>query len=286
MKIIKFLLWIVAIAIIPLCTIVVADNCFETVIDSDGKIYYIDPFDNWSVFEDKEALFTIYWDKIKCTGEKKVYTSEEYMNKIYEDLYKEKQKSDSSWSTALIELIISILWCVAMWKIFVKAWKPGIYSIIPIYNFYELTDIAWLQWMFWKAFLCWLFWIVSYLFAPILWIILVLISAFYGAIVNFYVARNFWWSTLASVLYVIFNPIAMIILAFWNDKYYLTEQKDKIKEITMKAQINEIINDASTSKNNYTHTTTWINNEKVFNTWWESNSQNKDPIKYIDPNTI
>ena len=31
---------------------------------------------------------------------------------------------------------------IGMWKIFIKAEKPGWFAIIPIYNFYQLYDVA------------------------------------------------------------------------------------------------------------------------------------------------
>lgn len=283
MKLIKYLLWALAIVIIPLSTIVVGDDCFDTVIDKDWKVYYIDPSDEYSIFEDRESLVRIYWDKIKCNWDKKVYSSEEYTNKIYNDLYKQMQKQEkgSSWISTLIELILSILWCVAMRKIFVKAWKPGINSIIPIYNFYELTDIAWLQWMFSKAFLCWLIWVILYFFVPILWIILILLCALYWCFVNFYVARNFGRSTIASLLYVVFNPIAILILAFWNDKYYLVEQKEKIKEINRKVLLEEDFSPKSWE--NKDPIMDWLNWNINVNNCPKNNSQpEENPIKYID----
>ncbi len=286
MKLIKFLLWVVVIALIPLCTIVAADDCFDTIIGDDGNVvFYINPFNEYTVFRDREYLFSIYWDKIKCAGEKKVYSQSEYNDKILSDYYNwDEQKKQPSliWSifaltswlfSLMVEVLMLILSFIAMRKIFVKAWKPGIYSIIPIYNFYELSDIAWLQWIFWKAFLCRVIWIVLFLFAPLLWIILVLLSAFYGVMVNFYVARNFWWSTAASILYVIFNPVAMMILAFWNDKYYQIEQKEKLKEISRKVKMDEMLG------NPYTE-----HNSENFNNISEWNVQSpEDPIKYIDP---
>ena len=291
MKLTKILLWVVAIALIPLCTIVMADDCFDTVVDKDGNVYYIDPFDEWRVAINRETLLSEYGDKIKCTGEKKVYTSEEYMDKVYGDLRKDaqRQQSYSSWGNALLELVIFILWIVAMRKIFVKAWKPGIYSIIPIYNFYELTDIAWLQGMFWKVLLCWLVWIGLCFFMPILWVILILICVIYGAVVDFYVARNFWWSTIASILYVMFNPIAMIILAFWNYEYNNLKwvQKEEIREIANKIQNDEVMGkekgwNVNNNVNNIAPER--IDDEFDDNTSLpDSTGTEEDPIKYIDP---
>lgn len=43
----------------------------------------------------------------------------------------------------IISLVVSIFSIVCMWKIFVKAGKPGWGAIIPFYNTYLLFDIAW-----------------------------------------------------------------------------------------------------------------------------------------------
>ena len=293
MKLIKFLLWMLAVAIIPLCTVVMADDCFDTVIDENGKVYYIDPFDKWSVFEKKESLIGIYWDEIKCTWEKKVYTENEYFNEIYDNLQKQSQLQGkkSGWWSSFIELVMLILWCVAMRKIFVKAWKPGINSIIPIYSFYEMSDIAWLSWLFKKAVRCLIVWFLMIFITlfvmpialfPQIWMILICIFWLYMCAVNFYMARNFWWSTIASILYVIFNPIAILVLAFWNDKYYLTEQKEKVKEINRKMQIEEGF--STNSWENKMTPSDWINEDMNIDSLPENNSQtDEDPIKYIDP---
>lgn len=291
MKLIKFLLWTIAIAIFPVCTVAIADDCFDTIVDKSGKVYYIDPLDNYKVFEDKKSLTSTHWDKIKCSEEKKVYSMEEYLDKTYGDLYKgkQKQKSESSWWGSLIELVMLILSCVAMWKIFVKAWKPGIYSIIPIYNFYELSDIAWLQWMFWKVLICWLVWIGLCLFIPILWMILIFACVLYGVAVDFYVARNFWWSTRASILYVIFNPIAMLILAFWNYEYDNVKwvQKEEIREIAKKIQNDEVMGKEKgwNTKNNANNITPEVIDEEFDDSIPSQNNTEtgEDPIKYIDP---
>ena len=65
MKQIKKLLLILGLILIPLCGMVLADDCFDTVIDKDGKTLYIDPNDKYSVFEDREKLVSIYWNELK-----------------------------------------------------------------------------------------------------------------------------------------------------------------------------------------------------------------------------
>jgi len=50
----------------------------------------------------------------------------------------------------LIFLIVALVGCVVsafmFWKVFTKAGKPGWASIIPIYNYYVLTQIAGKEW--------------------------------------------------------------------------------------------------------------------------------------------
>lgn len=50
---------------------------------------------------------------------------------------------------SLVGLVITILILVGMWKLFVKAGKPGWGAIVPFYNLYCLFDIAWGKgWLF------------------------------------------------------------------------------------------------------------------------------------------
>ena len=50
--------------------------------------------------------------------------------------------SGISTGTSLVGTVLAILLLVAMWKIFVKAGKPGWGSIIPLYNLYCLYDMS------------------------------------------------------------------------------------------------------------------------------------------------
>ena len=165
----------------------------------------------------------------------------------------------------------------------------GIIEYIPIYNFYELSDIAWLQWMFWKVLICWLVWIGLCLFIPILWMILIFACVLYGVAVDFYVARNFWWSTRASILYVIFNPIAMLILAFWNYEYNNVKwvQKEEIREIAKKIQNDEVMGKEKgwNINNNASNVTPEVIDEEFDDSIPSQNNTEteEDPIKYIDP---
>ena len=287
MKLIKKFLWVVTVVLIPLFGIVLADDCFDTVIDENGKILYIDPNDKYSVFEDREKLISIYWNTLDCSDQKKVYSSDEYINLIFQDLYGENHKKEEKTSGAVsfIKILVAVLWFIATWRIFTKAGKPWIYSIIPIYNCYEMSDIAWMSWSFKKAFLCliawlWMIFVSLFIFPmalfPQVWLILIYLFWIYMCVVNYNIARKFSWSVLASVLYVIFNPVGILILAFWNYKYYITEQKDKMMKMELESLVAQWIKDKEIMEQN----AGGINEDMKYN-----NPQQYEniQIKYIDP---
>lgn len=98
-------------------------------------------------------------------------------------------------------LIISVVSIIAMWKIFTKANRPGWYALIPIFNFYELIDIAGLEWYY------------------LLLLIIPFVNVY--AIFKIYIelAHKFGKSSLFGVLCVFFSFICMLILAFDSSTY-------------------------------------------------------------------
>lgn len=284
MRQIKKLLLASTVLLVSLFGITLADDCFDTVIDESGKTLYIDPNSKYSVFEDREKLVSIYWNKLECSGNKKVYSHDEYMNLIFSNANESywKEESTQNLLVTIIEIISSILWCIAMRRIFNKAWKSWIGVIIPIYNLYEMSDIAWLSWLFKKTFISLVIWIFVYFFVPILGMLLVLIFVIYMYIVNYNIARNFWWSVISSVLYVIFNPIGVLILGFWNYEYYITKQKNKINDEIMKKELENLVKQWIKDKEDTPQNSLKTNKQVNFN-----NTQNeKIEIKYPDPNNI
>ena len=116
---------------------------------------------------------------------------------------------------------------------------------------------------------------------PIIGLILVWIFIIFIYVVNYNVARNFWRSVISSILYVIFNPIAILFLAFWKDKYYITEQKDKFQNEIMKKELENLVAQGINDKDDIKQDM-WNNNEQT-----NHNSPNEEiKIKYIDPNDI
>lgn len=71
------------------------------------------------------------------------------LSPIFNESVKGGVKSFAVWGTVsfgpltfLITLILSVLTIVGMWKIFVKAGKPGWASIVPIYNLVIMLEIV------------------------------------------------------------------------------------------------------------------------------------------------
>ena len=46
----------------------------------------------------------------------------------------------------ILGMALSIFFVVAMWKVFVKAGKPGWAALIPIYNIHIMCEIAEKEW--------------------------------------------------------------------------------------------------------------------------------------------
>lgn len=103
--------------------------------------------------------------------------------------------------STLISLAILVLTLVAMWKIFVKAGKPGWACLIPFYNTYCLYDIAWGN--------GWLFLIT---FVPC-------VGAVFGIIMLFKLAKAFGQGTGFGFGLLFLNTIFVLILGFGNSEY-------------------------------------------------------------------
>lgn len=90
-------------------------------------------------------------------------------------------------------IIITVLMIIALWKIFVKAGKPGWASIVPVYNIWITFEIVGYQgW----------------------WSILSLIL-----FVNFKIAKAFGKSDLFGVLNVLFPYVGLLILGFGKAQF-------------------------------------------------------------------
>ena len=103
--------------------------------------------------------------------------------------------------TIIIYLAVLVLELVAMWKLFVKAGKPGWAAIIPIYNVIVMLEIAKKEW-----------WYVLLLFVPI-------VNFVVSIIITIAFVKAYGKDTGFAVLTIFFAPIMYPLLAFGDSKY-------------------------------------------------------------------
>ena len=101
----------------------------------------------------------------------------------------------------IVYLAIIVLELVAMWKLFVKAGKPGWASIIPIYNVIVMLEIAKKPW-----------WYLLLMLVPIVnFVIAIMVT------IDF--VKAYGKDTGFAVLTIFFAPIMYPILAFGDSQY-------------------------------------------------------------------
>ena len=101
----------------------------------------------------------------------------------------------------VVYLIISVILIVALWKIYVKAGKPGWGAIVPIYNIILLLEIT-------KKPLWW----IILLFIPIVNLIVIIL-------LNIALAEKFGKSALFGIGLILLGFIFYPILGFGDAKY-------------------------------------------------------------------
>lgn len=107
---------------------------------------------------------------------------------------------------ALIVLVIAILTIVALWKVFVKAGKPGWACIVPFYSQFCLFDLAWGN--------GWLFLLT---FVPCVNFIVMIM-------LYFKLAKAFGKGTGFGLGLLFLNTIFVLILGFGDAKYIGPQQ--------------------------------------------------------------
>ena len=104
-------------------------------------------------------------------------------------------------TVTVIYLAILVLELAAMWKLFVKAGKPGWASIIPIYNVIVMLDIAKKPW-----------WYLLLMLIPI-------VNFVISIMVTIAFVKAYGKDTGFAVLTIFFAPIMLPILAFGDAQY-------------------------------------------------------------------
>lgn len=109
----------------------------------------------------------------------------------------------------IVFLALTVFLLVCLWKIFVKAGKPGWAALVPIYNTYVLMEIIGKPW----------WWLFGFLLAGIPGVGPYLGMAF-TVVVSLELARKFGQSTVFGIFGLwIFSFVGFPILAFGKAKY-------------------------------------------------------------------
>lgn len=154
----------------------------------------------------------------------------------------------------LIALAMCVIVVVCQWKLFTKAGEPGWAAIIPIYNTFVMSKIAFGNYNWAFVFLA--LWIVQMIISvmqnvlnvidsDIVVIFVLLISllsivvsiayAVVSGIITFFFSKSYGKSTAWNVLMIFFSPIMLIIMALDKNTEYVgpsnlgDEWFDKIK---------------------------------------------------------
>jgi hypothetical protein len=107
---------------------------------------------------------------------------------------------------ALILLVITI---IGMWKVFVKAGKPGWASIVPIYNLYVALQIAGLPW----------WWLLVFFFGGLVPLVGPLVSIGASIYLGMKIGEKFGKSQVWGAVLCGFLAIGYIILGFGSAQY-------------------------------------------------------------------
>ena len=131
---------------------------------------------------------------------------------------------------AIIFLVWLILCHIALWRIFWRAWEWKWKSLIPIYNLYIVFKISGIKKWFWYILLIIL---IAAILSAIFPAFQENLSNYSGEIIStiillvwFLLAKKFGRGDSASILYVIFSGIAVLILWFWDYKYEWKSEKE------------------------------------------------------------
>ena len=156
----------------------------------------------------------------------------------------------------LISLAVSIFAIVVMWKIFVKAGKPGWIALIPFYNTYTLFEITWGN--------GWYFLLIFLSIIPVLGYIAVLVVMIMTMIK---LSKAFGKDSGFTVGLVLLSFVFMAILAFDSSTYLGVPGKENANNNQQPIQpnypnnaVNNQVNNMNYQQNTSTVQTTYCRN--------------------------
>lgn len=135
---------------------------------------------------------------------------------------------------AIVGIILRILRIIALWKAFERAGEPWWKALVPVYCTYIQYKLSGIKNWFWYglliAVLAWIIAacipdqqeLITNIGSAITWIIYI--------VMLFKFARKYSWGTFASVLFVLFYPICILVLGFGNYPYEWKKSEETIVE--------------------------------------------------------
>jgi hypothetical protein len=134
----------------------------------------------------------------------------------------------------LVALVFGILAIIALWKAFTRAWEGGWKAIIPVYNTYiqfKLADMK--NWFWYMILIAFIFGVVAAClpdYKDLITNIWYVVSWIIGIVASFKFARKYGWWVFASILFVLFYPICILVLGFGNYPYEWKKSEETIVE--------------------------------------------------------
>lgn len=134
---------------------------------------------------------------------------------------------------AILVFILRILRIIALWKAFERAGEPGWKALVPVYCTYIQYKLSGMKNWFWYGLLvAVIVWIIAACIpnqqelitnigSAIIWIICI--------VMLFKFARKYGWGVFASILFVIFYPICVLVLGFGNYPYQGKSEKTVVE---------------------------------------------------------
>ena len=134
----------------------------------------------------------------------------------------------------LVALVFGILAIIALWKAFTRAWEGGWKAIIPVYNTYiqfKLADMK--NWFWYMILIAFIFGVVAAClpdYKELITNIWYVVSWIIGIVASFKFARKYGWWVFASILFVLFYPICILVLGFGNYPYEWKKSEETVVE--------------------------------------------------------
>ncbi len=134
----------------------------------------------------------------------------------------------------LVALVFGILAIIALWKAFTRAWEGGWKAIIPVYNTYiqfKLADMK--NWFWYMILIAFIFGVVAAClpdYKELITNISYVVGGIIGAVASFKFARKYGWWVFASILFVLFYPICILVLGFGNYPYEWKKSEETVVE--------------------------------------------------------